>query len=385
MNSIILSRSIIIVISYMLVVMPHAFSQNLISNGSFELEDKSWQSLGDQMERHHQSILGVIPPTGEYYAELANSRGYQLFQEVQVEVGAHYEVSFFAQARPRVTERESHFVFKVDEQLIANIQPDLGTWNRYAFTVEANSPKMTISLEDTYFGKDGIGAMIDDVEIRKQAPTYTQIFNGKTLDGWKVYAKPKDIEKNYWKVENGSIVCNTMGDKDHDAVWLFYEEELSDFELSIKFQAYRDSPGNSGIQVRSRYIDGGDIDGPQIDIHPPGPFRNALLYDETDGYNHWIFPKMPGSGLTKEDANNQSAFYYSDDQPSWNELQVICRGTSIKTILNGTIVTDFNGEGILNDAIHLKQNVGMKGKIALQVHGGHEILIAFKDIRLKKL
>ena len=222
-----------------------SFSQNLISNSSFENEDSVWKSKGDTMERHHQSILGVVPPTGNYYAELANNKGYKLFQEVKVEKGAYYEVSFFARARPRVSERESHFVFKVDEQLVANIQPDIGTWNHHVYTVEATGATMTISFEDTYYGKDGIGAMVDDVKIEKLQPAFTQIFNGKTLDGWKIYSLPKDIDKNYWRVEDGTIVCNTMGDKDHGAVWLFYEEELTDFELKIKFQAHRDSTGNS--------------------------------------------------------------------------------------------------------------------------------------------
>ena len=72
------------------------------------------------MERHHQNILGVVPPTGEYYAELTNSKGYQLFQEVKVEQRAYYQVSFFARTRPRVSEKESYSVFKVDEQLTAS-------------------------------------------------------------------------------------------------------------------------------------------------------------------------------------------------------------------------------------------------------------------------
>ncbi|MDO5968547.1 DUF1080 domain-containing protein [Flavivirga aquimarina] len=214
---------------------------------------------------------------------------------------------------------------------------------------------------------------------------FVSIFDGKTLEGWKVYGLPSDLEKNYWSVENGSITCNTMGDKDHAAVWLFYEEELTDFELKIKFQAYRNSPGNSGLQVRSRYYEGGDIDGPQFDIHPPAPFRTGLLYDESDGYNRWIYPSMPSPALKPEQANNKSTFYYSDDNPSWNELHIICKGTHIKSILNGTVVTDFDGKGILDDDIHIKQHVGMSGKIALQVHGKNELLIRFKDIQLKKL
>nr|WP_299074378.1 DUF1080 domain-containing protein [uncultured Allomuricauda sp.] len=221
-------------------------------------------------------------------------------------------------------------------------------------------------------------------EINPTNSGFVSIFDGKTLDGWKVYGSPDDVAKDYWKVENGTITCNTIGDRYHAAVWLFYEEELSDFELKIKFQAYRDSPGNSGIQVRSRFYEGGDIDGPQFDIHPPGPFRTGLLYDESDGYNRWIYPSMPSPALKPEEANNTAPFYYSDDKPSWNQLHIICKGTHIKSILNGVVVTDFDGEGILNDLIHKEQNVGMHGKIALQVHGKNELLIRFKDIQLKK-
>ncbi|MGJ8744466.1 3-keto-disaccharide hydrolase [Polaribacter sp.] len=360
-------------------------AQNLVKNYSFEQENSVWKSEGDLMERHHHSILGVTPVTGEYYAELANNKGYKLFQEFEVEKGAFYEVSFYARARPRVTDQESYFVFKVDENLEAKIQPDLGKWNRYVYTVEAYNSKMMISFEDTYFGKEGIGAMVDDVEVKKLKPVFSQIFNAKNLAGWKLYAETKDLEKDYFKVVDGAIVCNTIGDKDHGFLWLFYEEELADFELKLKIQAHKDSPGNSGIQVRSKYGLDDDVDGPQIDIHPPRSDRSGLLYDETDGYDHWLYPKTSGMGLSPEVANNKSTFYYADDEPSWNELHIICKGTHIKTILNGTIVTDFNGQGILNDAIHIKQQVGMSGKIALQVHARHEILIAFKDIQLKKL
>lgn len=213
---------------------------------------------------------------------------------------------------------------------------------------------------------------------------FTSIFDGKTLSGWKVYGKVRDIEKNYWTVEKGTITCNTIGDKNHSGVWLFYEEELTDFELKVKFQAYRDSPGNSGLQVRSRLDKGGDIDGPQFDIHPPNPFRTGLLYDESDGYNRWIFPSMPSPALKKEQVVSSSVFYYSDDELSWNELHIICKGTNMKSFLNGTLVTDFDGEGILNDELHREQRVGMKGKIALQVHGKNELLIRFKDVQLKK-
>ncbi len=362
------------------------FSQNLIKNSSFEDGNSHWQSKGDSIERHHKTILNVQPVQGDHYAELANSKGYKLFQSVPVKKDAYYQVSFYAQARPKVSERESHFAFTVnDDDLIAKLEPVHNIWQQYTYTIKATGTEFTLSFEDTYYGADGIGAMIDYVEVKELKPAdFFSIFDGETLKGWKVYGNSSDLEKNYWTVDNESIFCNTIGDKDHGAVWLFYEEELTDFELKLKFQAYRDSPGNSGLQVRSRFYEGGDIDGPQFDIHPPAPFRTALLYDESDGYNRWIYPSMPNARLKPEDANNK-IFYYSDDNPSWNELHVICKGTMIQSFLNGVLVTDFDGSGVLDDAIHQEQHVGMSGKIALQVHAKNELKIRFKDIQLKKL
>ena len=39
---------------------------------------------------------------------------------------------------------------------------------------------------------------------------FTSIFDGKTLNGWKVYGKQADLDKGYWKVEDGAITCNTL-------------------------------------------------------------------------------------------------------------------------------------------------------------------------------
>lgn len=369
----------------LLIVTQSILSQNLIKNASFEDGNNNWLTEGDTMERHHQSILKIKPPHGQYYTELANNKGYKLYQNINVKKGSTYEISFYTQARPNVEARESFFTFSTNG-LTTNIKPSLDIWEKYSYDIKATSNQITISFEDSYYGAKGIGAMIDKVSATEIVNNgFVSIFDGKTLDGWKVYSVKEDANKNYWTVESGTITCNTMGDKDHKAVWLFYEDELDDFELKIKFQSYKSSPGNSGIQVRSAYNSNtGDIDGPQFDLHPPGSFRTGLLYNESDGYNRWIYPSMPSPKLTPEDANNKSISYNADEYPSWNELHIICKGTQIKSILNGTVVTDFDGKGILDDIIHQEQNVGMSGKIALQVHGKNEILIRFKDIQLKK-
>ncbi len=61
----------------------------------------------------------------------------------------------------------------------------------------------------------------------------------------------------------------------------------------------------------------------------------------------------------------------------------IAGGLKIKTFVNGNLVTDFDGTGILDDEIHLQKNVGISGKIALQLHAHDELLIRYKDIKIK--
>ena len=91
---------------------------------------------------------------------------------------------------------------------------------------------------------------------------------------------------------------DSMGRPDHDYVWLVSEAEFEDFELRVEFQAYRESPGNSGVQIRSRYDQslnaprGGWLDGPQIDIHPPALWRTGLIYDQTREESRWISPSL---------------------------------------------------------------------------------------------
>ena len=40
---------------------------------------------------------------------------------------------------------------------------------------------------------------------------WEDLFNGENLDGWEIKCHPEDKDKNFWKVHNGSIECNSMG------------------------------------------------------------------------------------------------------------------------------------------------------------------------------
>jgi hypothetical protein len=216
---------------------------------------------------------------------------------------------------------------------------------------------------------------------------WKSLFNGKDLNGWSVKCKPIDKDKQFWSVEAGTILADSIGSKKHDYVWLVTEDEYSDFILRLSFQAYQESPGNSGVQIRSRYDDEtGWLDGPQIDINPPGTWRTGMIWDETRGVNRWLYPNVPkGKWVDKSMANPELVFYYSDDGPGWNELEITAVGTKLNASLNGIKVMEYDGEGVLNDEVHKGRNVGLIGHIALQIHTKDELKIRFKEIYIKEL
>jgi hypothetical protein len=225
-------------------------------------------------------------------------------------------------------------------------------------------------------------------------PEWESLFNGKDLEGWVVRCLPADQVKSYWTVKDGAIECNSMGDRDHNYVWLATEKEFGNFHLKLKFQVYRESDGNSGVQFRSRYDDsdsalyGGWMNGPQADIHGPDPYRTGLIYDETDGVRRWIHPSLPDWNISQEQAPPSALdtrlVYFEDDPGAWNEMEIICDGMAVETRVNGNLVTEFDADGILNDEIHQLKGSGATGCIAFQLHMGDELKIRFKDIYFKK-
>ncbi len=223
---------------------------------------------------------------------------------------------------------------------------------------------------------------------------WESLFNGEDLEGWTVKCIDADQGKKYWSVTDGCITCNSMGDKDHNYIWLVTEREFTDFHLKLKFQVFRESGGNSGIQFRSRYDVsdsanyGSWLNGPQVDIHGPDPFRTGLIYDETEGVRRWIFPSLPDWRITPEQVPESALetrlYYYEDDPGAWNRMEIICKGMVVETLVNGSSVTVFNGEGILNDEAHRLQGSGETGCIAFQLHMSDELKIRFRDIFIKE-
>ncbi len=216
---------------------------------------------------------------------------------------------------------------------------------------------------------------------------WVSLFDGKTLDGWMVKCRETDKEKKLWKVADGTITAETPAKSRHHYVWLLTKKVYGDFELYMKVQSLGKSSGNSGVQVRSRYDDKAYwLDGPQVDLHPPGPWRCGFIYDETREVKKWIAPIYGPPSIAKpSDAPADCRWEHADKGDGWNDVRIVCQGTKIKTFINGVPIVDYDGKGRLDDADHAKHNVGMKGHIGLQIHPGGQMLIRFKDIKIKEL
>jgi hypothetical protein len=84
-------------------------------------------------------------------------------------------------------------------------------------------------------------------------------------------------------------------------------------------------------------------------------------------------------------ANPDLVFYYADEGPGWNTLEIAAVGTRITALLNGILVTNYDGAGVLDDTIHRAHDVGLTGHIALQIHKGDQLRIRFRDIAIAEL
>jgi hypothetical protein len=219
-----------------------------------------------------------------------------------------------------------------------------------------------------------------------QAGEWQSLFDGETLGGWHVAARPEDAGKVFWQVRDGAITADSLGRPEHDYVWLVSDREFGDFELVLRVRGFPRSPGNSGVQFRSRYDESaGWLDGPQVDVHPPTPWRTGLIYDETRETKRWIFPSLEDWRIEPSQGPKEWKWRYADEGDGWNEVRIIARGTKVKTLVNGVTITDFDGAGILDDDAHRARGVGLKGHFALQLHTNDELLIQFRDVRVRTL
>jgi glucose/arabinose dehydrogenase len=174
------------------------------------------------------------------------------------------------------------------------------------------------------------------------------LFNGTDLTGW--HAKPGGA----WAVEDGCIVGRSDASESRHGL-LVSDDTYADFIAEYDYQVIE---GNSGFYFRSEPRDSAvGIAGFQVEVDEAVP---GGLY-ETSGRG-WVAQPDP------EEAERWF------EPGRWNHVRLTCVGTCIKVEVNGMVVSD------IDDPQGRRE-----GHFALQLHGGQDMHVRFRDIRIVDL
>jgi len=177
---------------------------------------------------------------------------------------------------------------------------------------------------------------------------FEPIFNGESLDGWKIHGTEK------WYVEDGQIICESGPDAAYG--YLATDKSYKDFILELEFK--QEADGNSGVFFRSS-LDGTKITGWQVEVAPPNHDTGGIY----ESYGRGWLEQIPEE---KEDILKMG---------EWNKMRIEVVGDKVSTYLNGEEMV------VLED-----EKIGQaEGSIALQIHDGGGIKVRWRDLQVKEL
>ena len=171
------------------------------------------------------------------------------------------------------------------------------------------------------------------------------LFNGKNLDGWKIYGTEK------WYVDRGELICESGPDKEYG--YLATINEYKNFILNLEF--YQEADGNSGVFFRSN-IEGVIISGWQVEVAPPGSNSGGIY--ESYGRGWLVKPDPKYDNIIK--------------MQSWDSMKIMVDGDNVKTWVNGQEMISIT-DPVIGEA---------NGSIALQIHDGGGIKVRWRNLEL---
>ncbi len=192
-----------------------------------------------------------------------------------------------------------------------------------------------------------VGTLVLGASGVTAAAEFVPLFDGKTLQGW--HTAPGGT----WEVKDGTIV-GTSPQTERRHGMLLSDEQYGDFVLRLKFKSLK---GNSGLYFRAERVNSPvTVNGFQAEIAPSGSVGG--LY-ETGGRAWVVKPK----------AELVNGCFKPGD---WNEMTITTQGKDVTVQLNGVTTAE------------LKDDPGrLEGHFGLQLHGGNEMHVEFKDIEIK--
>jgi len=231
------------------------------------------------------------------------------------------------------------------------------TWINGVQAVDARDPGAQsgfIGLQVHGVGKraDPLKVMYRNIQLKNLGKhEWKPLWDGKTTNGWNI------LKGGQWKIvedKDGNYI-EGISDKSEKTHGMFISmEKFSDFTIRLKAKILK---GNSGFYFRAEPVKGGvSVAGFQAELDAEKD--NGGLY-ETNG-RAWVVQPKP------EDVKK----YWRIGE--WNEMVVSAHGTRIVVHVNGTKTAE-----LLND-----EKGRREGLIALQMHGGQDMHVMFKNIQM---
>ena len=180
---------------------------------------------------------------------------------------------------------------------------------------------------------------------------WVSLFDGKSTEGWTPRAKVESFEAKDGQLQLSSKVN----------VWVVSDVKMGDFEVEAEVKIPTDYAGfNSGLGFRLV----GKTGKPkgyqcEIDRGKPGGVYGI-------GMGGWLYPGKDNAAEYKQ----RSKGLFKPEE--WNKLRVVCKGPSIKTYVNGKLVSE----------VEHKQS--LEGHFGIQHHGKGGT-VSFRNLRARKL
>ncbi len=171
------------------------------------------------------------------------------------------------------------------------------------------------------------------------------LFDGKTLKGWHTLPGGK------WEVRDGIIVGSSSRSESRHGL-LVSDRRYGDFTVRLKFKALK---GNSGFYFRADEIGSG------VGVHG---FQAEIAESEDVGGLY----ETGGRAWVVKPAEDVQKWFKPQE---WNQMTVSAHGRHIVVHVNGRKTAE------------LKKDKGrLEGHLALQLHGGQDMHVMFKDIEM---
>ncbi|MFT5190717.1 MAG: hypothetical protein ACI9DF_002191 [Verrucomicrobiales bacterium] len=209
---------------------------------------------------------------------------------------------------------------------------------------------------------------------------FKPIFDGKSLAGWEAFPGETSTA---WSVKAG--VIHGASDGGPESYLGYTSAQFADFELKLEYR-FLSEEANSGVQVRSMLPDEKSkrLRGYHVDFGHVGIGHKVLGAWDWHGSRRGDTLVNRGQSATFDKEGKRTLTDLKDTvKPSdvkkqdWNEVHIVAKGERMYFKINGKLASE-----VID---HDPKEMISKGYFGFQLHSGDEMIVEFRNIRVKTL